>query len=710
MAACDVTPNPPVPGTSGPSIPGFGIPSAFPSPNISPYIPGFPENLVDLLNELKLLIPPGALNAPLNPNFGKNAYDAIMKLLDQFMPYLMLYKFILPILNIILCIIEVICSIPNPIKLIASITRLFTVCIPAFLALFPIFAFIIMIISLLLLLIALIEFIVQQILVFVETILNNVLALESAFQDANDNSVLAITNKLGALLCIFQNLFVLITVFASIFQIIKDILGQAFSIPPCDDSNTGDTQCCDAPVCPNFVKEPYTRNTGTFQYLPDVGSVTTIVLPPPINFFTFSLRAESWQLYDSQQNIAQAFSNIIDGYDVIPDILNYTPPYFKPVFFPTIASINAKTPPNQAPYKVDLRLFYNPLAWGRTGTPRYIRFKNCIMLSATTLDLNIFDNSTINIPTGVISLGGGIGYEDDGTARMTGFAADGVTPIKDLATLENFVHMPANNVSSPIFLPTDGYTFSDITYTFTPNIAPLIASNLITLGCAPEVALSKNFINTVYAGDVGLKTNMLNDLLNGPNFPNLTDTENCLSAALAALRSNLTAEGVAEFQAMTTVCLNDLKDKTNTSVGQMITIGVDPCASTFTATPTIQFTSKPIVVSVDLKERNGISITTGITADVATDISSRLKAYTTFGEIDQFIFDGTHLFNANLTSKDPGSGSIMISFDDNTLCTNVNSPPSHTLQQIDYQFVYTPVAGVPTAEGDSDGEPNGSNT
>ncbi len=50
----------------------------------------------------------------------------------------------------------------------------------------------------------------------------------------------------------------------------------------------------------------------------------------------------------------------------------------------------------------------------------------------------------------------------------------------------------------------------------------------------------------------------------------------------------------------------------------------------------------------------------------------------------------------------------MLSFDNQIFCTNVNDPPSHTLQEKSYKFVYAPAGltiPVPgTAEGDiSDG-------
>src|SRR4030042_4767916 len=121
MAPCnpnDVSITPPD-GPSGPAIPGFGRPFSLNIPDVS--LPeGFPEDLLEILDLLQLLVPPGAFKPSLNPNFGKDIFDGIMKLLDQFMPFLMLYKFFLPILNMIICIIEVLCSLTNPFKLIRA--------------------------------------------------------------------------------------------------------------------------------------------------------------------------------------------------------------------------------------------------------------------------------------------------------------------------------------------------------------------------------------------------------------------------------------------------------------------------------------------------------------------------------------------------------------------------------------------------------------
>ena len=706
----------PIPdGPSGPAIPGYGVPFALKTPDLNPFPDGFPEDLLDLLNKLQLLIPPGALKPQLNPNFGKDVFDAIMKLLDQFMPFLMLYKFFLPVLELIICIIEVLCALMNPFKLVRALNRLFTQCIPAFLNLFPIFALIIMIISLLLLIIALIEYLISQILKFIEIMLRNILALQKSFQDGDAASVKAIALKLGSLLCIFQNLFVLLAIFNIIIQVIKDILAMVFAIPPCEDSDPEDQDgCCTPDVCPSIVKEEYTRQTGTLQYYNKVGVETTITLPPEFgSFFNFDIRSESWQLFDIQQPVPQQFKNIYDGYDVpLPpgsELLPFPIPFAKPVFFPTALVYTAASDPKQAPYVLDLRVFYDPPAWGRTGVPRYIRFVNTIMLTVPSPLLTLGNLLKIPMPVGVASIAGGFGYEDDGVTVLTGFDTDGVTPIDSQATLNNFLHMPANNSSNPTLGIDDGYKFVDIEYTFRPNIAPLLATNLVTLGCAPQVALNRTFVNNVFTGDVALKTQLLRNLLNSPNFTNPGAAQECLTTAVATLRSNMTVKGVADFQATTTLCLEKIKDDTNAALGELVGIGFDPCKSSFTAIPPVQFTSKSILVSVYLNERNGMSLTTNLSPEIATNLASRITPHITFGKIDAFKYDGAQAFTANLTSTDPGAGSIMISFDNNTLCTNTlpesgdsaDVLPVHALQSIDYQFVYTPV-GISV---DADGKP-----
>lgn len=708
-------------GPSGPAIPGFGTPFALKLPNLNPFPDGFPENLLGLLDSLQLLVPPGALRAPLNPNFGKDVFDAIMKLLDQFMPFLMLYKFFLPILHLIICIIEVLCALLSPFKLPGAISRLFRNCIPEFLNLFPIFALIIMIISLLLLILALIEYIIGQVIKFVKMILRNIIALKKAFSDGDAGGVLAIAQKLGSLLCIFQNLFVLFAIFNIIIQVIKDILSLAFSIPPCDDGDPNDEKgCCTPDVCPAIVKTDYTRNTGTFKYLNQVGLATALPdgLPEIFkSFFSFNIRNESWQLYDVQQPIEQQFRNIFDAYDV-------TNVFPKPIFFPTDSVLTAQTALRQCPYTIDLRVFYNPADWGRpvtttgVGKPRFIRFRDCIVTNVPSVFATQGDNTLLPVVNGVVNLVGGKGYEDDDTTVLTGYTLVGTqqVPIGNQATLENFLHKSSftpNGFSAPVLTLNDGKEFHNVTYKFKPNTAPLLSKNLVTLGCLPDVALNRAFINKIVFTGISLKTKLVGDIVGGPGFPDPAATQQCLAQAVAALRSNMTEAGAALFQATCMLCLNDLKTKTNKAIVDMVGAGFEACSSTFTVTPTTQFTSQAIKVKVNLTERNGHSLTTGLSPEIAENLAARIKQFSTFGEVDKFVYDGYQSFTANITSPIPGDGTILISFDDEMFCTNtglgtltapadITVAPEHKIQEIAYKFIYTPVgpfiSGVPTSD------------
>ena len=78
------------PGSGGLPIPGFGQPYALKIPNKAQGVDGFPEDLMDLFDKFQFLLPPGIIKPSLHPNYSKDIYDAIMHLLDQFFPFLIL--------------------------------------------------------------------------------------------------------------------------------------------------------------------------------------------------------------------------------------------------------------------------------------------------------------------------------------------------------------------------------------------------------------------------------------------------------------------------------------------------------------------------------------------------------------------------------------------------------------------------------------------
>jgi len=497
----------------------------------------------------------------------------------------------------------------------------------------------------------------------------------------------------------FQNIFVFLGLAGIIFDIILNIINTASGISICDSGPSGSVSCCAPETCPAIVKNKYTRVTGTFKYLNQVGIQTSIVLPPPFNNLNYNIRDESWQLFDDNQEQAQKFRNVFDAFDVL------TSP--KPIFFPTDVVYNGHTDPRQAAYTVDLRLFYNPVNWGRIGIPRFIRFIDCIVLKVPSTSLLEGDNSKRTIYNGVLLLAGGKGFEDDGKTILTGFDIDGVTPISEQATLENFIHRPATNSPTPSLSINDGYTFYNVEYTFKPNIAPLFQKNLVTLGCIPDVELNKNFISSSFASDAAIKAAQIKSIV----FPDIIGTQHCLEAAFTTLRHNMTNEGLDDFKNTVDVCLQKLKDDTHKALSGMIGIGFDPCSSTFTLDYPVQFTSKPIKVNVSLKDRNGILLTTGLPATVADDLKSKIKAHVTFGNVGKFNYDGYQFFTTEITSDQAGVGQIMISFDNNILCNNnipsdITVSPTRDLQVQEYKFVYAPsVPVIESSEGDGDGKP-----
>ena len=690
---------PPLPANP---IPGFGLPftPALPSFNI-PFPSGMPEDLLGLFNALQLILPSGTLKGVLPASYGRSILDQILKLMDFFLPFLMSYKFILPILDMIICIIEILCAIPNPFKLIRAMERLFRVCLPEFLSLFPYFAMIVMIISLLLLLLALIEYILAQLLTLIELILKNIQVIERAAGMADAPSILAAINKIGLILCAFQNLFVLLALFEIIIDVIKKILALIFSIPPCSSSNGNPEQCCTPDVCPSFIRNNTTiTGSGTFQYYNKVAIDANLValipdLPVQFGKLLGSTRPESWQFYDAMSSIQNAFINITQAFDL--------PAGTSAVFFPTDANYSASTPISQVPYTIDLRIFYNPATpWGRSDPlgARFVRINGCIVQFAPTTNLNNFDNSTTNITNGVLELVGGLVFEDDGTTPVMLGGSQG--------TLESFIHLGDNIglLFSPPLNPTDGANFTNVEYTLHINHTVLLSKALITLGCVPAINFDKTFINTVFG-----TTNpaALINIVNG--IPSFAGAQACLATAITALQSNVSNQSVADFQATTTACLNNLRSGAAASLQSLVNLGFDPNQSTFTIIPNTQFTTESILVQVSLNDRNGLPLTANMATDVAAALAVNIAPQITFGEISQFIYDGVQFFDANITSTTSGSGTIEMQYEGQqfvsvSVPTDLTQTPTVTTRKLNYTFIYSPVPSVVgTPEGDDRGKP-----
>lgn len=662
-----------------PSIPNAGF--VLPIPDLNIPFPDLPLNdLNDLFNKLGMLLPPGLLRPNLDSDVFNDVMQAVNDLLRKFLPFLLLYKMLLPLLNLLLCIIEVLCSVGSPFKLIRAMRRLFRVCIPEFLALFPFFALLAMIIALLLLILALIEYLINRILQLIKTILHNIILLSKAASRLDNDSILAIVKKIGDLLCLLQNLFVIFGLILLIVQLIKAMLGLSFRIPPCDDSDGSSDGCCTPDVCPSFIKnnDTITGTTGNFLYFNQVGLDSGLVLPPLFPPIVATIRPESWQFYDPSLAQALAFNNITHAFDL--------PPGVNQVFFPSGTNYTQTTNPSQTPYTITFDVFYNPSVFSRTDSKgaRKIKIVNTIVVAPPTDGVMSFDGKTFIAPfNGTLNLVGGSVQEEDGTPVL-----DSNNNPFNINTL---FHLPTNaNGATP--LPTDGVLFSGVSYTFTINHEILFSNGLITAGCIPEISLDKNFINTT----IGTQFNLNGQNLAAIPLPDVVAAQECIVNAITEFRNNLSVDTANVFQTNVLNCLNDLKNQTNTALIAAVKAGFDQFKSDFSLDTSIQFTTLPITVSVALNESSGNSITTNLPSDVAGSIATELSGNVSFGDLSSFAYDGYSLFTAELTSKAPGNGSIEVAFNGSFISilsnsSNIDVPPSVSVKSLAYTFVESPI-------------------
>lgn len=676
---------PPIP------IPGFGIPVApiqIPFPDLS--LPtGLIPDLGALVNALSLLFPSGVFK-PTIDNFTKVVFDLIANLLTQIAPFLSFYNFIMALLNLLMCIIEIICALTNPFKLIPAIIHLFKDCLPPFMLLFPWLALIAMIIALLLLILALIEYLIATILAIIFEIIRNIRILASglSFQDAT--STLAAIQKLAELMCLIQNIMAILAALGAIMAIIQalTLIGGGLV---CDDSS-----CCSPDVCPPFIKNaPVNGTNGQMIYSAQVGTDVVSIfenisgLPAGFDPSIFNVpptRTERWQLIDvSFPPPKYPFSSIITPASD-PLTFNVTDK-----FWPEGISFNAKTPKNKACYTCDIRVQVNPNNFGILDAQglRYFRITDCIVVREPYF--GVLDYQENLIPSnfgGTLNLEGGLVFEDDGE---TPYMVNGKQ-----ATLNTFVHKPDQvTVSSP---QNDLITFDNVEYSLKPGYGALMGYQLITAGCIPEVSIEKAVFNAVLASEdvraVFLKLQPLPPGKKVPSvgvLPNVQGAQDCVLNSLSDFRKNVTIQTAAEFQANVETCLNDLRDQTLTAICGAIIAAVSQFKSTATLSTDIEFTTRPIKVNVLLKDPVGTNVGMNIPPTCVPPVEAKLQGEVTFGEITGFKYDGTSSFDAFISSKKAGSGTLTVMFDNKVFSTFVpgTSTTSSKITEttLDYTFI-----------------------
>jgi len=655
------------PASTAPNIPGFGVPSS-PITSSPAYPTGFPEDLRALFDSLSVILPPGSIKGPLTPNAGKQVIDGVLKILDQLSPFLLVYKFILPVLNLVVCIIEVLCAIPNPFKVIRALKRLFRNCLPQFLALFPAFALPVLIISLLELIIQLFTYLKDQISKLVTMLLKNVAVYQNAIKTGDATQVKAAATKFAQILCSFQNYFVVLLSVSSIIQTVKDILSLLNLRLPCRKSD----DCCDPSVCPAFISQgSFTSTGGNLRYINQVVSKT--------NISSTITRQESWSFFDARTSVpqVQAFSNIYDAYDITESP--------KTIFFPEI-TYTKESDYQKSPYTLDLKFEYDPSLFGKVGIKRFVIVRNVMMAKKPNNYVLNKDSAKISKQTGVLSLVGGQAFEVDG---ITPIMIDGNQATLDVLITKASQQLDFTNLNTSDDGPVEDVIDIAVEYIFDINHEALYAANLITAGCIPEIAIDSQFLDSIFTSTSAINLAVLTNL----QLPDYSKVVDCLNVGLTDLRQNINPDGISQFSSLITTCIDKAINDSQDAINQLIPTAIDLTKSDFTIYPKVQFTNKNILVKVTLNDAYGNNVFKASNGRNSEIVANQLSATITSGFVTNFTYNKDDAsFEALIQSKEAITGDVSILYNGSyistvTYNTDLTQDNSTSIKKLPYMFM-----------------------
>jgi len=667
----DVPILPPVPG-----LPGYTLDVNFPTFGIE--LPeGIPEDLLDWVRRLKFSLPGGGFLKDILRSLQDTIAEIITRLLASLNLFLSFYNFIMAIIEIIICIINVMTAFKNIWKMIKRIKCLIRKCFPLFVrVVMPFFALLVLLLNLLALLLALIEYIINLIRRLVEQLIKNIERLENVLSNGNSNAALAVISKISDLMCLFEHIFVLLSIIDLIMALMVSKLNKSFKICNGGDDNSGSILTTDD-LCASFLRQPNVqisespekwelRMKGADGYMWYCNEVYGVPFPSFPATALAQIRKESVYISDDSLADALKFKNMIN-YKPINESRHFS-------MFPFDKSITAKTDESMIPYFVDITLNIDPKdGYGA----RDITVENTIViLPTTTAILDV--NSSINIPTtkanGFLLVSGGDTINDPN--GYNGF------------TIEQLLVDNSNAISSN---NGDGWEigYNDITYQVKTNYEILIEYGLITIGCLPSMQQEYAHFDEVY--EKPLRQNINVDL------PDIASTINDLQQGITTLIGGINKASINAFDTHMNNALVDLSNQANNSYCQLLDESIDIYNIKITTLPDLQFTTYPIEVNVSpLSDDNRTfdELVGGFGSSVNIDgyVSDKFTANVSLGIISDFTYDGYGNFTANITSDIPGDGYLEVFYNGDQIPTvitptSLNDQPSVVYDAIDYTFV-----------------------
>jgi len=529
-----------------------------------------------------------------------------------------------------------------------------------------------MIIALILLLLAIIDYIIDRLAALIQDIIDNINDLASAVQiNATEDDLEVAARKIAQVLCLIEQLFAILIGLQAIFAVIQtlaDIAGRSF----CGSSRSGDdTPCCGDEFCPPFIKQNpdgLVGSTGRLIYhttrvnAPLGGAFANVVLP--------SIRTERWQFVDDGTP-EYPFK------DIITPINDFT-------FWPDGKAYDGTATPKKVPYLLDMTLSVDPQNFGHdndTDGPRNFFIQDVVVTLRPYIGVRIYNDSldASDNNNGTLRLSGGKVYEEDGVTPFllsSGLQAD----------LDSFISLDPGFGAADF---EDGYDILNVDYNLRYNHEVLVQEAILTIGCIPEVEVEREIANVVVPN-----TDSIVNLLNLPSVvPDISGALACLNASLTKFRADASIENAAIMQAEMEACLNNLRGEALGIYDAAVENGTNVFKSTVTVNPDTQFIDLPIKAIVTLRDSSGTVISFNVPEDSQDTIAGLISGQVTFGKIGKFSFDSElNAFVADITSDKPGTGELIITFNDNVLSTVLNQDDDDEITTIvdtvvTYEFV-----------------------
>lgn len=583
-----------------PTLPGFGLNINIPGFDI-PFPEGFPENIFDLLNKLKLRWPGGISLSGLLDNFMRKLSQLISNLLTQLATFLAIYNLILAIIEMIICIIEVICAAFHPIKFQKKLKRLFRYCLPIFISIFPFLALLALILAIIALLLALIEYIIAMLKKIWEELKKNFERLERLARESHTAGALAVAKKVASILCILENVVVMLMLIKIVIDIIRGIQLRTIN-PPCKDNDcTSDCDLC--PACAPILRNP-----------------ENVVANDAVLSYTSWMDLQTSQILEAVYLTAD---NLPAGYrlgNIISSVVGNCPvgPFFPPQAFPAGYDIT------RAPYIVNLTY---PNFTDGYGT-RDIIIRNVLVSYAEM-------------------------YTGYGRFTLLDGTTEDAYDIYDGWTVVEFLR---GNQDYPTII--NNYSVTSELNEFIPNYDSLLALGLITIDCNPEIIIEKEILYS------SINTNQLDGLV-FPDLEDITsriDIE--ISKFREKINADTIDEFIDNMNAIMEDAKAQAENTYTQAFNFMVsplhsTAELTPTVQFITQPIEV----KAILKTASSQTIPEVAGEFPIPTSTLESLKSKLTSELSFGTISSFEYDGYGNFIANITSATAGNGIIKLFYD-----------------------------------------------